>query len=207
MEASKTHFGFTNMGSEMHIFRVIAIWNSKLWFGSPCTSIVRIYAYNLLSSVWNPILSQTWFYFIKPHDLSIFYSTKVNLDSPMAVKNSIDGQALNVYLGKSKIQCWKLSLADFCFHLNNYLFLGSSPKPFCPSGRTDDLSILIHAITNAEKYINVAVADYAPMNVFGKVRKPWFVLDDLLREGDFSTKNGKRPKIYGYDCTFTFSCF
>ena len=35
MEASKTHFGFTNMGSEMHIFRVIAIWNSKLWFGSP----------------------------------------------------------------------------------------------------------------------------------------------------------------------------
>ena len=171
-------------------------------------SIVRINIYILLSSVWNPILSQTWFYFIKPHDLSIFYSTKVNLDSPMAVKNSIDGQALNVYLGKkSKIQCWKLSLADFCFHLNNCLFLGSSPKPFCPSGRTDDLSILIHAITNAEKYINVAVADYAPMNVFGKVRKPWFVLDDLLREGDFSTKNRKCPKIYSYDCTFTFSCF
>ena len=44
-------------------------------------------------------------YFVKPHDLSILYSTKVNLDSPMAVKNSIDGQALNVYLGKSKIQC------------------------------------------------------------------------------------------------------
>ena len=40
----------------------------------------------------------------KPHDLSILYSTKVNLDSPMAVKNSIDGQALNVYLGKSKIR-------------------------------------------------------------------------------------------------------
>ena len=34
----------------------------------------------------------------------LFYSTKVNLDSPMAVKNSIDGQALNVYLGKSKIR-------------------------------------------------------------------------------------------------------
>ena len=95
----------------------------------------------------------------------------------------------------------------FLCTLTNFSKLGSSPKPFCPSGRTDDLSILIHAITNAEKYINVAVADYAPMNVFGKVRKPWFVLDDLIREGDFSTKNGKCPKIYGHDCTFTFSCF
>ena len=36
MEASKTHFGFTNMVSEMHIFRVTGIWISKLWFGSPC---------------------------------------------------------------------------------------------------------------------------------------------------------------------------
>ena len=30
------HFGFTNMGSEVFNFRVIAIWNRKFWFGSPC---------------------------------------------------------------------------------------------------------------------------------------------------------------------------
>ena len=84
------------------------------------------------------------------------------------------------------------------------MILGSSPKPFCPGGRTDDLSILIHAITTAEKYINVAVADYAPMNVFGKVRKPWFVLDDLLREGTFSSKNAMCPLINVYDDTFYF---
>ena len=86
------------------------------------------------------------------------FSTKINLDSPLSVENSVDGQILNIYLG-------------------------SSPKPFCPNGRSDDLSILVHAITSAEKFIYVAVSDYAPMNVFGKIRKPWLILDDLLREG------------------------
>ena len=36
MDASKTHFGFTNIGSKTHIFRVIAKRNFKFWFGSPC---------------------------------------------------------------------------------------------------------------------------------------------------------------------------
>ena len=30
------HLGFTNIGSERLHFRVIAIWNPKFWFGSPC---------------------------------------------------------------------------------------------------------------------------------------------------------------------------
>ena len=34
---SQIHFGFTNIGSEVVSFRVIAIQNQKLWFGSPCT--------------------------------------------------------------------------------------------------------------------------------------------------------------------------
>ena len=33
---SQTHFGFTNMGSEMHSFRVVAKINFKFWFGLPC---------------------------------------------------------------------------------------------------------------------------------------------------------------------------
>ena len=64
-----------------------------------------------------------------------------------------------------------------------HVYFGSSPPPFCPTGRSDDLSIIIHAITQAEQFIFVAVADYAPMNVFGKDRKPWPILDDLLRQG------------------------
>jgi hypothetical protein len=53
---------------------------------------------------------------------------------------------------------------------------------FTSPGRSDDLSILVNAINLADDYIFVAVSDYAPMNVFGKQRKPWLVLDDLLRE-------------------------
>ena len=63
------------------------------------------------------------------------------------------------------------------------IYLGSSPSPFCPNGRSDDLSILTHAISQADEFVYVAVSDYAPMNVFGKDRKPWPILDDLLREG------------------------
>ena len=66
------------------------------------------------------------------------------------------------------------------------IYLGSSPSPFCPHGRSDDLSILTHAISQADEFVYVAVSDYAPMNVFGKDRKPWPILDDLLREGLYS---------------------
>ena len=91
-------------------------------------------------------------------NISLIFSTKINLENPYAVKNSQDGQMLQIYLG-------------------------SSPSPFCPNGRSDDLSILTHAISQADEFVYVAVSDYAPMNVFGKDRKPWPILDDLLREG------------------------
>ena len=41
MQASETHFGFTNMGPEMLSFRERANWKSKFWFGSPCISDFR----------------------------------------------------------------------------------------------------------------------------------------------------------------------
>ena len=39
-QASEIHFGFTNMGSDVRIFRIIAIWISKFWFGSPCIHFI-----------------------------------------------------------------------------------------------------------------------------------------------------------------------
>ena len=46
MDASKTHFGFTNLGSKMHIFRDIVICFSKFWIGSPCTYKVSGFKYD-----------------------------------------------------------------------------------------------------------------------------------------------------------------
>ena len=59
------------------------------------------------------------------------------------------------------------------------VYLGSSPKPLCPYGRTDDLTIITEAINQAEKFLFVAVADYAPFNQFGKMHS-WTILQDLL---------------------------
>ena len=59
------------------------------------------------------------------------------------------------------------------------VYLGSSPKPFCPYGRNDDLTIITEAINQAEKFLFVAVADYAPFNQFGKMHS-WTILQDLL---------------------------
>lgn len=102
-------------------------------------------------------------YISTSYTIDSFDRTRINLEHPLTVKNSINGHSLNAYFG-------------------------SSPSPFCAKGRSDDLSILIHAITQANKYIYVAVADYAPMNVFGKQRKPWPVLDDLLRQAVLERK-------------------
>ena len=52
-----------------------------------------------------------------------------------------------------------------------------------PFSSTIFLFTLKHAIASADKFIFVAVSDYVPMNVFGKVKRRWNVLDDLLREG------------------------
>ena len=37
----QTHFGFTNMGSNMYQFRRGGIWNKKFRFGSPCSIKTR----------------------------------------------------------------------------------------------------------------------------------------------------------------------
>ena len=37
MYISQIHFGFTNLGSQVHSFWVIAIWIRKFWSWTPCT--------------------------------------------------------------------------------------------------------------------------------------------------------------------------
>ena len=38
----KRILGFTNIGPEMLIFKVIAIWIGKFWFASPCTNVWQV---------------------------------------------------------------------------------------------------------------------------------------------------------------------
>ena len=62
------------------------------------------------------------------------------------------------------------------------VYLGSSPKALCASGRIDDLTAIIDAIDAAEQFIYIAVGEYVPMDLF-KQHKPWTMIDDRLRAG------------------------
>ena len=93
----------------------------------------------------------------------------------MITRNSMDGGILQVYLG-------------------------SSPKPLCPYGRNDDLTIITEAINQAEKFLFVAVADYAPFNQFGKMHS-WTILQDLLLNGK---KRGLKIRMILSERAYTY---
>ena len=99
------------------------------------------------------VRTQSLVFFRYPKDLS----TDINEKHPIRIFNQLDGWIYKV-------------------------FLGSSPRPLCADGRTDDLTAILSVIKNAEKYIYIAVNEYIPMDLWKK-RQPWPVIDDQLREG------------------------
>ena len=55
----QTHFGLYNMGSNIHSFWTMAIWNEKFWFGSPCITNQNLLiqmAITLITCISDPIL-------------------------------------------------------------------------------------------------------------------------------------------------------
>ena len=95
------------------------------------------------------------------------FASEINMVSPQLIENMETGHYAKVYLG-------------------------SSPRPFCPYGRTDDLSAIIDTIDKAQKFVYVSVADYVPMRIFGE-REFWPFIDDRLRIG---TINSQKSMCY-----------
>ncbi|KAG7201489.1 hypothetical protein KM043_004248 [Ampulex compressa] len=88
-------------------------------------------------------------------------STKINVDNPM-----------------------NLTLAD-----NRYkMFIASSPQPFSPKGRTNDIDAILHCIEKAEKFIYISVMDYFPLTIYTAKLKYWPVIDDALRAAAIERK-------------------
>lgn len=44
--------------------------------------------------------------------------------------------------------------------------LQSSPPPFSPKGRSNDLDAILHCIAKAEKFIYISVMDYFPLTIY-----------------------------------------
>nr|CAD7430678.1 unnamed protein product [Timema monikensis] len=60
-------------------------------------------------------------------------------------------------------------------------YLGSSPPPFCPEGRSTDLDAILKIMSTAEQFIYIAVMDYIPLTIYTPKIQFWPDIDDALR--------------------------
>ncbi|KAH0953755.1 hypothetical protein HN011_008467 [Eciton burchellii] len=88
-------------------------------------------------------------------------STKINIDNPM----------------------------NFTYMDNKYkLFIASSPQPFSPKGRSNDIDAILHCIAKAEKFIYISVMDYFPLTIYTAQVKYWPIIDNALRAAAIERK-------------------
>lgn len=83
------------------------------------------------------------------------YSTLYNKDSPMQV--SLNGSDSSVYLS-------------------------SSPPSLCAEGRTPDLQSILSVISDAQKFVYIAVMNYLPIMEYSKSKGYWADIDTQLRQ-------------------------
>lgn len=67
-------------------------------------------------------------------------------------------------------------------------FLTSSPLPFNPAGRTNDIDALTNVIKHAEKFVYIAVMDYFPLMIYTPKKVFWPVIDNALKSAAIDHK-------------------
>ncbi|KAI4504438.1 hypothetical protein M0802_000909 [Mischocyttarus mexicanus] len=88
-------------------------------------------------------------------------NTKINIDNPM----------------------------NFSLMGNKYkTYIASSPPPFSPTGRSNDIDAILHCIKKAEKFIYISVMDYFPLVIYTPRIKYWPVIDNALRAAAIDRK-------------------
>ncbi|CAG9856360.1 unnamed protein product [Phyllotreta striolata] len=68
------------------------------------------------------------------------------------------------------------------------IYLSSSPLPFNPAGRTNDIDAIKTVIHHAEKFIYISVMDYFPLMIYTPKAKYWPVIDDALKAAAIENK-------------------
>ncbi|RXG59183.1 Phospholipase D3 [Armadillidium vulgare] len=71
------------------------------------------------------------------------------------------------------------------------VFLSSSPLPFNPNGRTNDIDTVLSIISHADKFVHIAVMDYFPRFLYAEKTTFWPIIDDELRRAALN----KRVKV------------
>lgn len=70
-------------------------------------------------------------------------------------------------------------------NVSSLLYLTSSPPSFCPPSRTQDLGAILSIISDAQRFVDVAVMDYFPTTRFEWPRRFWPIIDDAIRTAAF----------------------
>ncbi|KAJ7989066.1 hypothetical protein DPEC_G00315690 [Dallia pectoralis] len=70
-------------------------------------------------------------------------------------------------------------------NVSSEIYISASPPSFCPASRTPDLDAILSGISEARRYIDVAVMDYFPTTRFMQPRSYWPDIDDALKKAVF----------------------
>lgn len=66
--------------------------------------------------------------------------------------------------------------------------LSSSPPELTADGRVDDIAAIVHVISSAQEFVNIAVMDYIPLMMYSKNKTYWPLIDDALRAAAIDRK-------------------
>lgn len=82
------------------------------------------------------------------------------------------------------------------------MFISSSPPPFSPPGREDDLHSIVETINDARKFVYVAVMDFVPLFLFGDDRgKLWLPLETALKKAAVERRVDVRLLVSEWEST------
>ncbi|KAK5618035.1 hypothetical protein CRENBAI_023195 [Crenichthys baileyi] len=73
-------------------------------------------------------------------------------------------------------------------NISSSLYIAGSPPSFCPPSRTQDLEAILSSISEAEKFVDVAVMEYFPTTRFEKPYKYWPFIEDAIKMAAFERK-------------------
>ncbi|KAM9708917.1 5'-3' exonuclease PLD4 isoform 1-T2 [Menidia menidia] len=76
-------------------------------------------------------------------------------------------------------------------NVSSSLYLTASPPSFCPPSRTQDLEAILSSISEAQRFVDVAVMEYFPTTCFEHPHRYWPFIDDAIRRVAYE----KRVKI------------
>lgn len=70
-------------------------------------------------------------------------------------------------------------------NVSSQIYIAGSPPAFCPKSRTQDLDAILSIISQANRYVDVAVMEYFPIIRFKNPQKYWPALDDAIKAAAF----------------------